>query len=75
MKVIDGGFHYKEKDGVTTVFESITKMEDLGNYEKAFCIVQSEDSVVISTNLQATDLYYLLDQIKMSIITRGDYEI
>ena len=74
MKVIDGGFH-KEKDGVTPVFDSITKMEDLGNYDKAFCVVQSEDSVVMSTNVQAADLYFLLDQIKLSIITQGDYEI
>ena len=50
-------------------------MEDLDKYEDAFCIVKSDDYVVISTNLDTHQVYFLMDQIKLSLITRGDYEI
>ena len=61
MKVIDGGFG--KQTGVSKVFEAITRAEKLDDY------------VVVSTNLEAQDLYFLLNQIKMSIITQGEYEI
>ncbi len=73
MKVIDGGFG--KQTGVAKVFEAITRAEKLDDYDKAFCIIKSDDYVVVSTNLEAQDLYFLLDQIKMSIITQGEYEI
>ena len=76
MKVIEG--HFGDKDGklpVSAVFAAVSGVEDLDKYEDAFCIVKSEDYVVISTNLDTHQLYFLLDQIKLSLITRGDYEI
>ena len=60
---------------VTAVNTAGTSVEDLEKYEDAFCIVKSEDFVVISTNIDTQDLYFLLDQIKLALITRGDYEI
>lgn len=73
MKVIDGKFGSHIK--VSNVFEAITKEENLDNYDEAFCIIKSDDYVVVSTNLEAKDLFYLLEQIKMSVLTQGDYEI
>ena len=76
MKVIEGHFGAKdEKVSVPEVFAAISGVEDLEKYEDAFCIVKSEDFVVISTNIDTQDLYFLLDQIKLALITRGDYEI
>ena len=76
MKVIEGYFGDKdEKLPVGAVFAAVSGVEDLDKYEDAFCIVKSEDYVVISTNLDTHQLYFLLDQIKLTLITRGDYEI
>jgi len=76
MKVIEGHFGAKdEKVPVPAVFAAISGVEDLEKYEDAFCIVKSEDYVVISTNIETHELYFLLDQIKLALITRGDYEI
>ena len=76
VKVIEGHFGDKdEKIPVSAVFGSISAVEDLDKYEDAFCIVKSEDYVVISTNMDTFQLYFLLDQLKLSLITRGDYEI
>ena len=76
VKVIEGHFGAKdEKVPVPAVFAAVTSVEDLEKYEDAFCIVKSEDFVVISTNIDTQDLYFLLDQIKLALITRGDYEI
>ena len=76
VKVIEGHFGDKdEKIPVSAVFGAISGVEDLDKYEDAFCIVKSEDYVVISTNIDTQDLYFLLDQIKLALITRGDYEI
>jgi hypothetical protein len=76
VKVIEGHFGDKdEKLPVKAVFASVAGVEDLDKYEDAFCIVKSEDYVVISTNLDTHQLYFLLDQIKLTLITRGDYEI
>jgi len=76
VKVIEGHFGAKdEKVPVPAVFAALSAADDLENYEDAFCIVKSEDYVVISTNMDTHQLYFLLDQIKLSLITRGDYEI
>lgn len=76
MKVIEGQFGGKnEKVPVPAVFAAISAVEDLDKYEDAFCIVKSDDYVVISTNLDTHQVYFLMDQIKLSLITRGDYEI
>ena len=76
MKVIEGHFGDKdEKLPVEAVFAAVSGVEDLDKYEDAFCIVKSEDYVVISTNMETHQLYFLLDQLKLSLITRGDYEI
>jgi hypothetical protein len=76
VKVIEGHFGDKdEKIPVSAVFGAISGVEDLDKYEDAFCIVKSEDYVVISTNMDTFQLYFLLDQLKLSLITRGDYEI
>jgi len=76
VKVIEGHFGDKdEKIPVSAVFGAISGVEDLDSYEDAFCIVKSEDYVVISTNMDTFQLYFLLDQLKLSLITRGDYEI
>ena len=48
MKVIDGGFG--KQTGVSKVFEAITRAEKLDDYDKAFCIIKSDDYVVVSTN-------------------------
>ena len=75
MKVIDGGFRKKEKTTVPEVFASICKEENLANYEHAFCIVKSDDYVMASTNMETHELYFLFDQLKMTLITNGEYEI
>ena len=76
VKVIEGHFGDKdEKIPVSAVFGAISGVEDLDSYEDALCIVKSEDYVVISTNMDTFQLYFLLDQLKLSLITRGDYEI
>ena len=79
MKVIKGNFEDKPKgeDGlnVPMVFDMIIEKEDLDNYDEAFCIIKSEDYIVISTNMDTTGLYFLLDQLKMSLITGGEYEL
>lgn len=73
MKVIDGGFG--KQRSVKQVFEAALNSEKLEDYETAFCIMKSPDYIVVSTNMDRDELYFLLDQIKMSIITEGDYEL
>jgi hypothetical protein len=78
MKVIKGGFDQKQKEDVLTVpmvFDSIVGKEDLETYDEAFCVIKSEDFIVVSTNMDTTSLYFLLDQLKMSLITGGEYEL
>ena len=78
MKVIEGNFGGKDNEDKLTVplvFAAITEKEDLTNYEDAFCIVKSEEFIVVSTNMDTLDLYYLLDQLKLSLLTGGDYEL
>jgi|TARA_R110002124_G_scaffold204641_1_gene371049 hypothetical protein len=78
MKVIEGNFGGKDNEDrltVPLVFAAITEKEDLTNYEDAFCIVKSEEFIVVSTNMDTLDLYYLLDQLKLSLLTGGDYEL
>ena len=78
MKVIEGNFGGKDNEDKLTVplvFNAITEKEDLTNYEDAFCIVKSEEFIVVSTNMDTLDLYYLLDQLKLSLLTGGDYEL
>jgi hypothetical protein len=38
-------------------------------------IIKSEDFIVVSTNMDTSSLYFLLDQLKMSLITGGEYEL
>lgn len=73
MNVIKGNFGDKKE--VSKVFECITDTENLEVYDKAFCIVKSKDTLVVSTNMDNEELYFLLDRIKMSILTQGEYEI
>jgi hypothetical protein len=79
MKIIKGNFEDKPKgeDGLTVpmVFDMIIEKEDLESYNEAFCIIKSEDYIVISTNMDTVGLYFLLDQLKMSLITGGEYEL
>ena len=78
MKVIEGNFGGKDNEDrltVPLVFAAITEKEDLTNYEDAFCIVKSEEFIVVSTNMDTLDLYFLLDQLKLSLLTGGDYEL
>lgn len=51
------------------VFDAIVAKEDLESYDEAFCVVKSEDFILVSTNMDTTGLYFLLDQLKMSLIT------
>jgi len=73
MNVIKGNFGDKKE--VAKVFECITDTENLDKYDKAFCIVKSKDTLVVSTNMDNEELYFLLDRIKMSILTHGEFEI
>ena len=78
MKVIEGGFDQKQRADELTVpmvFDAIVAKEDLENYDEAFCIIKSEDFIVVSTNMDTASLYFLLDQLKMSLITGGEYEL
>tara|TARA_R110001606_G_scaffold390775_1_gene558028 strand:+ start:725 stop:943 length:219 start_codon:yes stop_codon:yes gene_type:complete len=72
VKVIEGFF-----DGITVpqVFDAILETENLEDYTNAFCFIKSEDYVVISSNMEPQDLYFLLDQIKMTLLTNGEYEV
>ena len=71
MKVIEGGF----KTTVPEVFAAITETEELKDYEYAFCIIKSKDYLVVSTNMETQELNFLFDQLKMEMITNGEYEI
>jgi len=51
------------------------KTEKLEDYTDAFCLAKSDDFVVISSNMEAHDLYFLFDQLKMTILTNGEYEV
>ena len=78
MKVIEGGFDQKNKtDEITVpmVFDSIVSKEDLKTYDEALCVVKSEDFILVSTNMDTAELYFLLDKLKMSLITGGEYEL
>jgi hypothetical protein len=78
MKVIEGNFGEKaneDKITVPLVFNAITEKEDLTTYEDAFCVIKSEEFIVVSTNMDTLDLYFLLDQLKLSLLTGGDYEL
>lgn len=76
MKVIEGNFNGKdEKIPVPKVFDAILSVEKLEDYKDAFCIIKSEDFVVVSTNMDTLDLYFVLDQLKMSLLTGGEYEL
>lgn len=76
MKVIEGNFSGKsEKIPVPAVFAAVTSMEDLKKYEDAFCIIKSDDFVVVSTNMDTHELYFLFDQLKLSLLTGGEYEL
>ena len=75
MKVNEGGFGKQDNATVPEVFASIYKTEKLENYTDAFCLAKSDDFVVISSNMEAHDLYFLFDQLKMTILTNGEYEV
>lgn len=79
MKVIQGSFGGNKQDedriNVPDVFKLITDNEDLGSYEDAFCIIKSEEYVMVSTNMDTQGLAFLLDQIKLSLLTGGEYEL
>ncbi len=78
MKVIEGGFDQKQRADELTVpmvFDAVVAKEDLETYDEAFCVIKSEDFIVVSTNMDTSSLYFLLDQLKMSLITGGEYEL
>ena len=78
MKVIEGGFDQKQRADELTVpmvFDAVVAKEDLETYDEAFCVIKSEDFIVVSTNMDTASLYFLLDQLKMSLITGGEYEL
>ena len=76
MKVIKGNFKEKtEKVGVPEVFNAITSVENLKDYSDAFCIIKSDEYIMVSTNIDSADLNFLFDQMKMTLLTSGEYEI
>jgi hypothetical protein len=75
MKVLKGDFGKKESMTVPEVFDIITKKEKLEEYKDAFCFIRSDDYVFLSTNMDIYELYFLLEQLKMTLITDGEYEI
>jgi hypothetical protein len=79
MKVIQGAFGRDKQDtdriSVPDVFKLITDNEDLAGYEDAFCIIKSEEYIMVSTNMDTYELTYLLDQLKLSLLTGGEYEL
>ena len=76
MKVIKGNFgETVTKVTVPEVFESITSVENLEKYTDAFCIMKSDDYIVVSTNIETPELNYMFDQLKMTLLTSGEYEL
>jgi len=80
MKVIQGSFGDNNKPGtdkitVPNVFKLIMDSEDLENYDDAFCIIKSEEYIMVSTNMDTYELAFLLDQLKLSLLTGGEYEL
>lgn len=74
MKVIEGDFGKKGNLSAVEVFDSVRKTENLKEYEEAFCFARSNETMVIASNIDAEGLYFLLDQIKLTLLTNGDYE-
>tara|TARA_R100000951_G_scaffold83818_2_gene71557 strand:- start:393 stop:716 length:324 start_codon:yes stop_codon:yes gene_type:complete len=79
MKVIQGAFGGNKQDedriNVPEVFKLITENEDLSSYRDALCIIKSEEYVMVSTNMDTYELAFLLDQLKLSLLTGGEYEL
>jgi hypothetical protein len=79
MKVIQGAFGGNKQDtdriSVPQVFKLIMDNEDLENYDDAFCIIKSEEYIMVSTNMDTYELAFLLDQLKLSLLTGGEYEL
>jgi len=79
MKVIEGAFGGNKQDedriNVPEVFKLITENEDLSSYRDALCIIKSEEYVMVSTNMDTYEMAFLLDQLKLSLLTGGEYEL
>ena len=79
MKVIEGAFGGNKQNinkiPVPDVFKLIVDNENLENYEDAFCIIKSEEYIMVSTNMDTYELAFLLDQLKLSLLTGGEYEL
>lgn len=75
MKVIDGSFGKTKIERPTSrlVFERILAEEGLDNLEDAMGIATAGDgTVVFSSNMDLAELYMLLDQIKMFILSGAE---
>jgi hypothetical protein len=74
MKVIQGAFGGNKQDtdriSVPEVFKLIMDNEDLENYDDAFCIIKSEEYIMVSTNILRLSYWTLL-----SLLTGGEYEL
>jgi|TARA_B110000285_G_C15117617_1_gene615115 hypothetical protein len=79
MKVIEGAFGGNKQNtgkiNVPEVFKLIVDNEDLESYEDAFCIIKSEEYIMVSTNMDTYELVFLLEQLKLSLLTGGEYDL
>ena len=75
MKVIEGGFKKDKGATAADVFSSIPQQDDMSKYNYALCVAQSDDHITIASNMDPQALYFLLDQLKMSILTNGEYSL
>jgi hypothetical protein len=77
MKIIEGNFGKKNSAPETkTVFQRVFDVEDINSYEIGLAIAtrQEDGMVLFSCNVGMPELYILLDQIKMYILSGEDYE-
>ena len=77
MKIIEGNFGKKSSAPETkAVFQRVCDVEDLNTYEIGLAIAtrQEDGMVLFSCNVGMPELYILLDQIKMYILSGEDYE-
>lgn len=75
MKVIEGGFNKDKRQTALEVFTVVCEMEKIEDFEEAFCVAKSGQQLIISTNMDTYETHFLLEQLKLAILTAGDEEI
>jgi len=84
MKIIKGDFSKerkssggedKKKVSVEFVVAHLADEMAKHKYIDAFCCAKSDDLVVISTNMETEELNMLFDQLKLSLLTAGEYQL